>query len=144
MALEPQREWPPIDVYANQTEDLVVKFYKQDADEFALAAGDVVRFKMWKHPSGDGAAPDLDLDSVGATANGSVVTVDTVGVDGTTAAQVTVRIAQGDTASLATGEYRWEIAQVDDSETAPTDAYKVAGRGTINLIGSAAGDRGKT
>lgn len=143
MALTPYREWPPFDVEKNSTADLVIKLYKEDGDEFALAAGDVVRFKMWPLNE-DGSAPTLDLDSVGATAGGSIVTIDDVGVDGTTAAQVTVRIAQSDTVSLAKGEYRWELAQVDDSETAPADAYKVAGRGVINLTGSATGDRGKT
>ena len=99
-----------------------------------LAATDIVRVKVGQ--AGD--TPLLDIDSVGPTANGSVVTIDTL-----SPASVTLRLAQGDTASL-NGLYDIEVNVVDDSETDPDNAIKAAEYGALSVLYSQAGDIGKT
>ena len=104
-----------------------------------LAATDVVRCKIIR--SGTVA---LDLDSVAATSNGSGVTIDEVGDGSATHCSVTVRLAQGDTSGLQ-GIYDVIVGVVDDSETAPADAFKVAERGVLAVSTPAiTGDVGKT
>ena len=123
-----------------RTED--VEFFLYDADDspLGLAVSDVVRFKLG---TSEVATPALDLDSVAATTNGSVVTVNTIGSAGVTPAKVTVRFAQADTATLS-GKYYGELDVVDDSETSPANAIKPAGQGTITFAGSMGGDIGLT
>jgi len=124
---------------AGRTVDFTVTLKTVSGGYLVLAGTDVVRCKVGR---GTGA-PDLDLDSVAATANGSVVTVDEVGDGSTTYAQVTVRLAQGDTGSLF-GAYTAEVAVIDDSETAPADAIKTCEIGAIHFLATPGGDVGKT
>ena len=144
MAETPLHTFGTIDIYKGRTCDFTAKLYKQDKTAFGLAAGDVVRVKLWDYPDGNATAPTLDLDSAAPSANNSSVTIDTIGSDGVTPAQVTIRFAQDDTTLLSEQWYRVEISYVDDSETAPTDAIKVVAIGTVNVIGTATGDVAKT
>lgn len=122
--------------YKSRTTDIDFPIYEADGTTgVTLAGSDVVRFKMGLY---DTATPVLDIDSVGATASGSVVTV----VALSNPALVRVRLAQADLASLAARVYHAELAIVDDSETAPADAIKVVDRGTIEVQGSQGGDVG--
>lgn len=132
--------WDRFDLHAGCTEDYRFKLYKADGKTAAaLAAGDVVRFKL---AAKAGEAPKLDIDSVAATAAGSVVTIITIGADGVTPAEVNVRIGQDDTKDLTPGEYHGFLGIADDSETDPADAFKVAGRGPILLKPPPKGDVG--
>lgn len=134
--------WPTFDAYHGRQLRKQFDLYKENGNAFALAVDDVVRFKLWKHEDNDGLTPDLEVDSVGATTNGSVITVDTLGTDDTTAAQVTVKLAQDDLKDLPAGYYRGELAYVDDSQTG--DPIEVIARGDVHVIGSATGDVGLT
>lgn len=102
-----------------------------------LALTDVVRVKIYR---GDQATPDLDLDQA-VNANGSVVTVDDRG-DESTAASCTLRLAQGDTLNLSHVCYDVEVGIVDDSETAPADAYKPVQQAVLHVLSGPAGDKG--
>ena len=86
--------------------------------------------------------PVLDLDQT-ATSNGSKVTVDETGDGSATHCSVTVRLAQGDTDDLL-GAYVCSIEVVDDSETAPADAIKMAEMGVLHFIATGGGDIGLT
>jgi hypothetical protein len=101
-----------------------------------LAADDVVRFKVWDTHD---AAPDLDIDSVGALAGGSIVTIDELGNGTTTDAQVTVLFDQDDVDDLAAGNYYCELAIVDNSDD---DRYIPVFRGLVVVEESPTGDRG--
>ena len=121
--------------HKGRTSDHTVTLFETNGTTaLAIAVTDVVRFKMYRR---DGDTPDLDIDSVAATANGSVVTVDT-----TNPASVTLRIAQGDTSGLVPGAYRAEILVIDDSETDPADAVKMAEMGIANVLSTGGGDVG--
>lgn len=124
---------------AGRTVDFTVQIKEDDGTYLQLAATDHVRCKIGR---GTGT-PTLDLDSVAATANGSVVTIDQRGDGSTTHCSVTVRLAQGDTSSLW-GAYTCEVAVIDDSETAPADAIKSAETGAVHFTRTMAGDVGKT
>jgi len=124
--------------YAGRTLDLTVTIKTDSGGYLQLAADDVVRVKI-----GRVGAVALDLDSVAATANGSVVTVDEVGDGSATHATVTVRLAQGDLTGLR-GTYSMEILVVDNSETAPADAVKAAEIGVLHIIPTQDGDVGLT
>ena len=124
----------------NRTLDLTVTLTENDGTtSVTLAADDVVRFKMGRRP---GALPDLDIDSAGATANGSKVTIDERGPS--PAASVTIRLAQGDTVNLVPTVYDAEVTVVDNSETAPVDAIKHAEFGTVHLEETLGGSIGLT
>lgn len=123
-----------------RTGDYQFSLYQSDGTTAGqLSAGDVVRFKLYDTNT---LALLLDLDSVAATSNGSVVTIDGLG-DATTPATATVRFAQDDM-TMPTGIYEGELGYVDDSETAPVDAFKCIARIEIEVVGSAAGDVAKT
>lgn len=127
-----------VTIYQTRTTDHTFALYQSDGvTGLVLAASDVVRFKLGR---GDGATPDLDLDSAAATANGSVVTID----DLTAPADVTVRFAQADISGLHPGVYRGEILVVDDSETDPADAIKYNQLVVVHVIGTLGGDTGLT
>jgi hypothetical protein len=106
----------------------------------ALASGDTVRFKVWDVAD----AVVLDVNSAGALAGGSIVTVDVLGTAGVTPAEVTVKLAQADVAGIAAKTYQCELAQVDDSGTSPDDPIIPIGRGTLKVETSAGGDVGLT
>lgn len=129
-----------ITLYQGRTTDYQFTIYEDDGStEVALAATDVVRFKLWSRE--DAASPNLDLDSVSATSSGSVVTVDQT----TAPAKATVRVAQGDASDLIPGlVYAGELSVVDDSETSPTDAIKHVQSCVVHVIGMPGGDVGKT
>ena len=58
----------------------------------------------------------MQVDSESATANGSIITVDTAGDGSTTDTAATVKIAAEDTALLTVAEkYRYELLMHDDS-----------------------------
>jgi len=78
-----------------------------------------------------------------ASANNSYAQITTAGVAGVTPAVATVRLAQGDTAELTSDKrYEAELGFVDNSESAPADAYTVVAYGFVRVIGTATGDRG--
>lgn len=133
-------DWGEIEVYSGRTEDLPFAIYDEDGVALGIAVTDVVRFKL---ASGAGATPTLDLDSVAASAQGSIVVISARGTSGSVPASGYVRIAQGET--LTVKKYAdCELALVDDSETSPADAIKVFGRGAIVVKASPGGDVGKT
>lgn len=126
-----------ITVRKNRTQDFTVPLFEADGTtELILAATDEVRIKFFKR---DGDTPALDLDSIGATGNGSVITIDTLNP-----ASCTLRIAQGDTSALEPGAYRGDVDVVDDSETAPANAIKHAESILLFLLESGGGDVGLT
>lgn len=126
--------------YKGRTQDFTVNLYEADGEtSITMEATDEVRCKIYRR---DAATPVLDLDSVGATASGSVVTI--VALGASPVASVTVRIAQGDTSGLEPGVWSAEIDVVDDSETAPANAIKHVESGTFHLLGSGGGDVGLT
>lgn len=119
---------------AGRTVDFTVPLYEADGTTaVVLSSGDVVRCKV-----GRAGTATLDIDSVAATANGSLVTIDTL-----SPASVTIRFAQGDTSSLR-GVYDVEVGMVDDSETAPADAFKPAEQGSLAVRYTMDGDVGLT
>lgn len=141
----PVLDWGERILYAGRTEDFPWEMYYWDTASrtfkpLAIANDDHVRFKLGLTETG---TPTLDLDSVWATANGSVVTISTRGTLDSVPAAGTVRFAQADTANLTARRYAFcELALVDNSETAPADAIKVFGRGAILLKSSPGGDIG--
>jgi hypothetical protein len=140
---EPTLLWEEIDVEAGETVDYRFKLYKSNKSPLALDLTDVVRFKLARRSSD--ATPLLDLSSANPTANKSSVTVESFGVDGITPASVIVRLAQADTKNFDFRvQHHGEIGVVDDSETAPDDAYKRAGYGPINIKPSIGGNIGLT
>jgi hypothetical protein len=135
---KPDLLWEPFEIEANRTTDYKFFLYKSDKKAAALAATDAARFKLSKAP--DSETPTLDLISGAATANGSTVTINALGTEDTTPAEVTVRFAQGDTKGLARREdYHGELIVIDDSETAPPDAAKRAGYGPVTVKPAAGG-----
>lgn len=119
--------------YKSRTCDYTITLTESDGSTAVnVAAGDVVRVKIGRV----GSTPSLDIDSVGATASGSLVTV-SVGSN-----ICTLRIAQGDVANMTPGAYDCEVALVDDSETGPADAIKSAESGVFFLHGTQGGDVG--
>lgn len=102
-----------------------------------LAATDKVRVKIGR---GDQTTPDLDILSGTPTANSSSVTIDSVG-SATAAAQYTVRLAQVDTALLTGAVYEGLVAVVDDSETAPADAFIVVEYFVLHVLPALAGTK---
>ena len=125
---------------ARGTVDFTVTLKTASGGYLQIAADDVVRVKIGR---GKDTTPDLDLSSAAASANKSSVTVDELGDGSATHAQVTVRLAQGDTASLW-GSYGVLVGLVDNSETAPADAFKPVEKGTLHVVPSLAGGVGLT
>lgn len=124
-----------VTLHKNRTSDKTVSIFEADGTTaVVLAADDVVRFKMYRR---DQDTPVLDIDSAADSANGSGITLDQLDP-----AQVTLRVAQGDTANLDPGVYNAEISVVDNSEVTPTDAIKQAESGIVSLLSSGGGDIG--
>lgn len=124
-------------VFKNRTTDYQFTLYQSDGTTgIVLDSGDVVRFKLGTHFGSTGLS--LDVDSVGATANGSVVTIN----QSTAPAKATVRFAQGDMSLLKDRVYLGELSVVDNSETAPADAIKHAEAGTVYVQSALGGDVG--
>jgi hypothetical protein len=122
-------------VTRNRTADKLVRIYEPDGvTPVVLAAADAVRFKLFRR---NAATPLVDVVSTSPTASGSRLVVDSLDP-----ATVTLRLAQGDTASIEPGVYEAEICVVDDSETNPADAIKQAEHGVVHVLGSAGGGVG--
>lgn len=130
---KPQRDGHLIKLPKRSTGDWDFTLYDAADSTVALAGDDQARCKIW---STHDATPALDLTNT-ATANGSRVYV-----SATSPAVVRLRIGQDDTASLEAGDYQFEVAIVDNSETAPADAYEVFCTGILRLMPSATGSRG--
>ncbi len=124
-----------VTIYKNRTCDYTVPLDQVDGTDVVLGATDVVRFKVWRR---DAATPDLDIDSVAALSGGSLVTIDNIATGATT-----VRFGQGDTSSMDPGVYNAEVSVVDDTETNPLDAIKIAEHGIVHLLGSGGGEIAK-
>jgi len=124
---------------AGRTVDFTVTLKTASGGYLQLQASDVVRCKIGRGAS----TPDLDLDSVAATADGSVVTVEELGDGSATHASATVRLAQGDTDDLF-GPYEAEVTVVDSSETDPADAIKTCEQGCVHFMRTMNGDVGLT
>lgn len=141
--MTPSLQWEEFEIEAGRTIDYLFKLYKSDGSPAGIEANDVVRFKIARRASD--ATPLLDVDSLAATDNGSLVTVVDVGVEGTSPAQILVRFAQADTIDF---DYRTthhgELSIVDASETAPANAIKRCGYGSIDVKASIGGDIGLT
>lgn len=88
-----------------------------------------------------GSAISISDDGTGTHTwtKGSTITVNTVGVAGTTPAKVTVKFHQWDTATLAVQEYTGALVLVDDDDG---DTAKECGRGVVNVLGSGGGELG--
>ncbi len=130
-------DWGELTIVKRSTQDLLFVIYEDDGTTgVTLTATDQARFKMWITAD---AAPALDLSN-SATVNGSSCTV----TQTSSPAEVTVRLAQGDTGGLTGGGvYHALIGIVDDSETTPADAFKVCGIGKIRVKPSPTGDYDK-
>jgi hypothetical protein len=138
-----------IEIAVGRTVDLRFRLFTGDKvpKAIALAAGDVVRFKLSVDAGDD--EPLLDLSSAAATAGESIVTIAELGEDNVTAADVRVRFGQVDTAELAdyadlSEPLHGELCLVDDSETAPADAIKRIAHGPVLIVPASGGAVGLT
>ena len=105
-----------------------VLYESDESTAVTPASGSKVRFKAGRR---NGATPALDIDSVAATANGSVMTLD---VD---TGAYTLKIDQNDTRDLVPGVYEAEIALVDVGDG---NRIKTAEFGTLQILESLDGD----
>lgn len=129
-------------VHRGGTVDWQGSLYESDgATQVVLASTDKVRIKIGR---GDQATPDLDILSGTATSNSSSVTIDNRGTAATTPAQYTLRIAQADSVLLTGAVYEGIVAVVDDSETAPADAFIPVEYFVLHVLPSLAGSKGLT
>lgn len=131
----------PLTIEAGRSCYWEFKLWKPNGRAAAIALTAVVRFKLSQQAGDD---PLLDIDSLGSLAGGSIIVVQSRGVDETTPAQVKVCFAQDDTADLEPGEYCGEIGVVDAAETNPLNAFKRAGYGTVIVRAAPGGDVGLT
>ena len=107
-----------------RTADYAIELFESDGTtDFPIQLTDNIRIKIGRGSD----EPVLDLDSADPTPNGSAVAF-SVGTN-----DVTLRLAQLDTAGLEPGAYDLEIAVVDASETAPADAIKHVQDGVLFL-----------
>lgn len=120
--------WPIVTLNAGATKDFRFKFYNENKTPAAIAASDVVRFKLKQSPTDD---PALELSTLAPLSGGSLVTRVSNGVEGQTPAEVLVRFGQADTINLAAGQWWGVLGLVDDSETVPDNAFKVIAEGPI-------------
>jgi len=118
----------------NRTSSQVITLFEADENGLTLNADDKVRFKVWRR---DQAVPILDIDSIGALAGGSVITVDQTA----SAAQVTLKVCQADIASIVPGTYSASVEVVDSGDS---NLIKVAEFGTAAFFPSGGGSIGPT
>lgn len=112
----------------NRTINYSGTLYEADGTTaISVTAGSVARFKAWRR---NNTTPNLDLDSVGATGSGSVLTISSAGA-------WTLKIAQGDTSDLVPGVYDAEISLVDAGDS---NRIKSAELGTLHILESGGGD----
>ncbi|HTI50343.1 MAG TPA: hypothetical protein VL475_05310 [Planctomycetaceae bacterium] len=117
-----------------RTSSEVVTLYEANGNGLTLYSGDKVRFKVYRR---DAATPVLDIDSVGALSGGSLVTVDQIA----SAAQVTLKMCQGDTSGLTAGAYDAELTVVDSGDS---NLIKTVETGLVHFLPSPGGDIGLT
>ena len=77
------------------------------------------------------------MDTVEPSPAGSRISVDQL-----EPALVTLRVAQADTVVLDAGTYDGEIDVVDDSETSPDNAIKLADHGVVHVLATGGGKTG--
>jgi hypothetical protein len=99
-----------------------------------LGASDKLRFKLFRR---DQATPILDLLSGTATSSGSVLTI----TQTASAAEATLKVAQGDLASIVPGVYSAELSVVDHADS---DLIKDADEGIVTILASGGGSVGLT
>ena len=125
---DPQFWLPTIPLMQGRTSEAVIDLYGADGSPLVLSVTDEIRAVVW---STDDAAPEIEADT-GTT--DSKVTVDSVGVVNSTAARVTVRFHQADTADLdAATDYKFELYLLDDSDS---DLAKPICRAPVTVSGS--------
>lgn len=122
-----------ITLYKNRQSRYTFTMYESDGTTAAaISATDVVRYKI---AAADGTIK-LDIDSVGATTNGSIVTVTQTSAPAT----VEVKFAQLDLAEITAGTYIGELSLVDDSQTSPADPIEPIATGPVLVKVSPGGD----
>lgn len=123
----------------DRTVSETITLYQEDGSTgIALAADDVVRFKMGRRT---GSTPTLDLDTIAATANGSKCDVSSYD----SPAMVTVTLAQDDLTSMMPGIYDAQVVVVDNSVVSPfVDPAYVASNGIVSVLPGLGGDKGLT
>jgi hypothetical protein len=118
----------------NRTSYHSITLYEADDNGLTLAAEDEVRLKVYRR---DQATPILDIDSIGALSNGSIITIDQTA----SAAMATLKVVQGDIADAVLGAYDAELSVVDSADS---NRIKVAEQGTVHILGTGGGDIGAT
>jgi hypothetical protein len=131
---EPSFNWGRITLERTRSKEFNFDVYSGENSALPIGAGDIARFKISETQNG---APDLDIDSVAATANGSLCTITQYTAPG----QVQVKFDQADVAALTEDDYYAELNIVDVSDS---NRIKTVGRGCIRILGSQSGDIGAT
>lgn len=117
-------------VYQGRTKDFSVSLKQVNGSAFGLAVDDVVRLKVGR----TGDEPLIDISSIAPTANGSSLaftTGDSI---------VAIRFGGSDLAAIPGGSYDIEVGVVDNSETSPADAFKLAAIGVLSVIQTLGGE----
>ena len=102
--------------------DITIK--NADDANFVVEASDVIRIKIGR----SGSTPILDIDSLGATANGSITT-------GQNPTRLTVDASDLDT-NIAAGHWDIEVCVYDASQT----ELFIANQGIFSLFDTQGGD----
>lgn len=118
----------------NRTSTQSITLYQADGGGLTLGGSDKLRFKLFRR---DGATPILDLVSGTATSSGSQLTI----TQTASAAQATLKIAQGDLATVAPGVYSASLSVVDHADS---DLIKDADEGIVTILASGGGSVGLT
>lgn len=127
----------PMEVHRGRTCDFRFSLYDATGVPIAIAADDVVRFKLGLALNDE---PLLDLDNIELTEAGSGVTIH----QPTAPAEIDVRLAQDDTSELDAGLYFGELCIVDVDEVNPANAIKSISRGRVHVRDTMTGDTGAT
>ena len=112
--------------HKGRTSDHTITLKDPAGTTVVLGSGDQIRIKIGRNAG----TPSIDLKSGTASANNSSCTA---------ANPTTLRLAQADLAELDAGVYDVEILLVDNSETLPDNAIKLADQGTMHLMPTLAG-----
>jgi hypothetical protein len=118
----------------NRTSTQSITLEEADGNGLTLGASDKLRFKLFRR---DQATPILDLLSGTATSSGSVLTI----TQTASAAEATLKVAQGDLASIVPGVYSAELSVVDHADS---DLIKDADEGIVTILASGGGSVGLT
>lgn len=120
--------------HKNRTGYQSITLYEADDNGLTLAANDEVRLKVYRR---DQATPLLDIDSIGALAGGSLISI----TQTASAATATLLVAQGDISAAALGSYSAELSVIDSADS---NRIKVAEQGIVHILGTGGGDIGLT